>query len=123
MRLVDQSCCVKQFNKFYAVLTHKVRRFFFCVKALLLAHICFFCDCHYDILSDACIHCSEASTQKNRGSKLAAGTGQRATVQTLGVTEKKGPRARQTTPDKNSNDAQQETYRVCRLVGAILNVL
>ncbi|XP_060730038.1 leucine-rich repeat and coiled-coil domain-containing protein 1 isoform X2 [Tachysurus vachellii] len=57
---------------------------------------------------------SEASTQKHRSLKCTAGSGQRATVQPVGVTErtKKGPRARQVTPDKNFNDTQQETYRV-----------
>ncbi|GAA6108442.1 leucine-rich repeat and coiled-coil domain-containing protein 1 isoform X2 [Tachysurus ichikawai] len=57
---------------------------------------------------------SEASTQKQRSLKYPAGSGQRATVQPVGITErtKKGPRARQVTPDKNFKDTQQETYRV-----------
>ncbi|XP_027025243.2 leucine-rich repeat and coiled-coil domain-containing protein 1 isoform X1 [Tachysurus fulvidraco] len=57
---------------------------------------------------------SEANTQKPRSLKYTAGSGQRATVQPVGVTErtKKGPRARQVTPDKNFKDTQQETYRV-----------
>lgn len=57
---------------------------------------------------------SEASTQKHRSLKLTAGAGQKAAVQTVRLTEtaKKGLRARQATPDKNSSDTQQETYRV-----------
>ncbi|KAI5627917.1 leucine-rich repeat and coiled-coil domain-containing protein 1 [Silurus asotus] len=57
---------------------------------------------------------SETSTQKHRSVKVAAGSGQRAAVHTLAVTEtaKKGLKARQATPDKNSNQTQQETYRV-----------
>ncbi|KAI5104052.1 leucine-rich repeat and coiled-coil domain-containing protein 1, partial [Silurus meridionalis] len=60
------------------------------------------------------IHSSETSTQKHRSVKVAAGSGQRAAVHTLAVTEtaKKGLKARQATPDKNSNQTQQETYRV-----------
>ncbi|KAK3546336.1 hypothetical protein QTP70_025668 [Hemibagrus guttatus] len=57
---------------------------------------------------------SEATTQKHRSLNFTAGSGQRAAVQTVGVTQraKKGLRACHATPDKNSNDTQQETYRV-----------
>ncbi|XP_026791598.3 leucine-rich repeat and coiled-coil domain-containing protein 1 isoform X1 [Pangasianodon hypophthalmus] len=57
---------------------------------------------------------SEASAQKHRSLKLTAGSGQKAAVQTVRVTEttKKGLRTCQATPDKNSNHTQQETYRV-----------
>ncbi|MCJ8731799.1 hypothetical protein PDJAM_G00203620 [Pangasius djambal] len=57
---------------------------------------------------------SEASAQKHRSLKLTAGSGQKAAVQTVRVTEtaKKGLRTCQATPDKNSSHTQQETYRV-----------
>ncbi|MCI4377661.1 hypothetical protein PGIGA_G00206060 [Pangasianodon gigas] len=57
---------------------------------------------------------SEASAQKHRSLKLTAGSGQKAAVQTVRVTEttKKGLRTCQATLDKSSNHTQQETYRV-----------
>lgn len=91
------------------------------VKASLPGNICFFfVAITVNVWNDACFHHSEASTQKQRSLKYPAGSGQRATVQPVGITErtKKGPRARQVTPDKNFKDTQQETYRVCRLLWA-----
>ncbi|TSK82158.1 Leucine-rich repeat and coiled-coil domain-containing protein 1 [Bagarius yarrelli] len=57
---------------------------------------------------------SEESTIKHRSLKPSTGSGQKAAVQTVGVTKsaKTGLRARQAIPDKNSTDPQQETYRV-----------
>lgn len=92
------------------------------VKAFFLGHVSF-CSCYCDALvwNDVCIHCSEASKQKHRGLKFATGSGQRAAVRTGGLAEtaKKGLRGCQSTPDNNSKDTQQETYRVCKLVWTI----